>query len=144
MRADRLLGAIAAIGGAALLAAALRLETVARTGVMDTRMFPAALGVVLLVVGLWSMLRPGSARLSDALRKLAAPRGIAFAALLLVYALTFRWIDFRLGTWAFVLASIWLLGSRSLLELLLFPPLVALAVWWVFRYGFIVMLPTWS
>jgi putative tricarboxylic transport membrane protein len=66
-----------------------------------------------------------------------------FAALFLSYALTFRFVDFRFGTWAFVLVSMWILGSRKWIELLILPLAVSAATYWLFRHGFTVMLPVW-
>ena len=66
------------------------------------------------------------------------------AALFLLYCLTFRYVDFRLGTWAFTLVSLWILGSRKPVELVLIPVAVSATVYAVFRYAFTVLLPTWT
>lgn len=89
-------------------------------------------------------LRPGSAPLSEVMIQLLDRRALSFGALFLVYTLTFRYIDFRVGTWLFVLASLWILGSRRPLELVLVPVAVSGLVYLQFRHGFTVMLPTWN
>ena len=97
----------------------------------------------------WSLLggllalRPGELGTADALSGLMRRRGLLIAALFLLYCLTFRYVDFRLGTWAFTILALWILGSRRPLELALIPVAVSAAVYAVFRYGFTVLLPTW-
>jgi len=95
------------------------------------------------VLGGLLALRPGDLGTVDALAGLMRRRGLLIAALFLLYCLTFRYVDFRLGTWAFTILALWFLGSRKPLELILIPVAVSAAVYAVFRYGFTVLLPTW-
>ncbi len=90
------------------------------------------------------MLRPGPDRLGEVAGILLDRRVLLFAGAVLLYFLTFRHLDFRVGTWLFMLGWMVLLGARRPLELALVPLLTALLVWLTFRYGFTVLLPTWG
>jgi len=144
MKADRLAGIVTAAAGLALAAATTRIDILAGQPTLSARFFPYLLAIVLVAGGLTLALRPGGTPLAVVIERLLARRGLLFAALFLVYALTFRYLDFRLGTWAFVLAAMWVLGSRRWLELAVLPPVVAFATYLLFRYGFTVLLPVWT
>jgi putative tricarboxylic transport membrane protein len=144
MKADRLAGIITAGAGLALTVATSRIDILAGQPTLSARFFPYLLAIVLVAGGLALVLRPGGTPLAVVIERLLARRGLLFAALFLVYALTFRYVDFRFGTWAFVLAAMWVLGSRRWLELAVLPPVVAFATYLLFRYGFTVLLPIWT
>jgi len=144
VRADRAAGLFVALAGLALAALSASIDVLAGQPTLSARFFPALLSGVMIAGGLALALRPGETRLAAVLDALTARRGLAFAALFLVYALTFRHLDFRLGTWLFLLAAMWLLGARSRLELALVPAATALGTWVLFRHGFTVLLPTWT
>lgn len=144
MKADRIAGVAVIAAGVGLAVLTANVDTLAGQRTLSARFFPYLLAAVLAAGGIVLALRPGDESLSAVAGKLLARRGVALAALFLLYALTFRYVDFRLGTWAFVLASMWILGSRSLVELLVTPVLVSLGVYALFRYGFTVLLPTWT
>lgn len=142
-RADRIVGlAVVALGLAlALLVAGIEINE--RQSTLSARFFPGLLAGALVVLGGLLALRPGDLGTVDALAGLMRRRGLLIAALFLLYCLTFRYVDFRLGTWAFTILALWILGSRKPLELILIPVAVSAAVYVVFRYGFTVLLPTW-
>ena len=142
-RADRIVGlAVVALGLAlALLVAGIEINE--RQSTLSARFFPGLLAGALVVLGGLLALRPGDLGTADALAGLMRRRGLLIAALFLLYCLTFRYVDFRLGTWAFTILALWILGSRKPLELILIPVAVSAAVYAVFRYGFTVLLPTW-
>ena len=144
MKADRLAGVVTALAGLGLAAASAGLDILASQPTLSARFFPYLLAGVLVICGLALVARPGERLLNEVVGQLLVRQGLAFAGLLLVYALTFRTIDFRFGTWAFVLAAMWVLGSRSRLELLILPLAVSAATYALFRYGFVVLLPTWT
>lgn len=144
MKADRLAGVVTAVAGLGLAAASAGLDILASQPTLSARFFPYLLAGVLVLCGLALAVRPGERLLSEVVAQVLVRRGLAFAGLLLVYALTFRYVDFRFGTWAFVLAAMWVLGSRSRLELLILPLAVSAATYVLFRYGFVVLLPTWT
>jgi hypothetical protein len=60
-----------------------------------------------------------------------------------LYFFTFEQVDFRVGAWALILSSMWILGARSWVQLAVTPAATALVIFWVFRYGFQVVLPVW-
>ena len=142
-RADRIVGlAVVALGLAlALLVAGIEINE--RQSTLSARFFPGLLAGALVLLGGLLALRPGNLGTADAVAGLMRRRGVLVAALFLIYCLTFRYVDFRLGTWAFTVLCLWLLGSRKPLELVVIPVAVSAAVYAVFRYGFTVLLPTW-
>ena len=144
MRADRAVGLAVAAAGLGLGWAASGVETLAQPTTLSARFFPMVLAVVLLLSGLGIAARPGERGLIEVLAPIFSPRVLTFGGAFLLYALTFRYVDFRLGTALFMGVALWSLGSRRPLELIGLPILVSLGVWAVFRYGFTVLLPVWS
>ena len=144
MRADRAVGLAVAAAGLALGWAASGVETLAQQTTLSARFFPTMLAVVLLAAGLGIAARPGEQRLIDAVAPILSPRVLAFGGAFLLYALTFRHVDFRLGTALFMGVALWSLGSRRPVELIGLPIAVALGVWAAFRHGFTVLLPVWG
>lgn len=143
VKADRIAGIVVCLFGAAVAVAASHID-VLPANTLSARFFPYLVAACLLLGGVMLALRPGSAPLSEVMIQLLDRRALSFGALFLVYTLTFRYIDFRVGTWLFVLASLWILGSRRPLELVLVPVAVSGLVYLQFRHGFTVMLPTWN
>jgi putative tricarboxylic transport membrane protein len=143
MKADRLAGSVTAVAGLALAAITAQIDILASQPTLSARFFPYVLAAILFVGGLALMLKPGEALLGTVVGKLMARRGVAFATVFVVYALTFRFVDFRLGTWAFVLATMWIMGSRNRLELIAVPVAVSAVTYLLFRHGFTVLLPVW-
>lgn len=144
MKADRLAGIAVAAAGIVLAAATSQVDVLAGQPTLSARFFPYLLAAILFGGGVLLVWRPGARPLAKVLEQLLAHRGIVFAALFLAYALTFRYVDFRLGTWLFVLAAMWVLGSRRWLELALLPPAITLVTYFLFRHGFTVILPVWT
>ena len=144
MRADRAIGLAVAAGGLGLGWAAAGVETLAQPTTLSARFFPMVLAAVLLLSGLGIAARPGERGLVEALAPIFSLRVLTFGGALLLYALTFRYVDFRLGTALFMGVALWSLGSRKPLELIGLPIVVALGVWAVFRFGFTVLLPVWG
>lgn len=129
--------------GAAVAVAALRLDTLPSPDTLDASVVPLVVAGVLVLAGLALAARPGPATVAATLARLADRRALLVAALFLAYALTFRHVDFRVGTWTFTLAAMIALGARSRVELAVVPLAVALLVYALFRHGFTVLLPTW-
>ncbi len=144
VNADRVAGATLCVAALGVALAAATIEVLPGLPTLSARFFPWLLAAVLGASGLTLALRPGDGDLRETLSRLFAARAVALAALLLLYALSFRHVDFRIGTWAFVASSMWVLGSRRATELLLVPALVAAVVYTTFRYGFSVLLPVWT
>ena len=144
MRADRAVGLAVAASGLGLGWAALGVETLAQQTTLSARFFPLVLAAVLLAAGLGIAVRPGDRGLVEVVAPICSPRVLAFGGAFLLYALTFRYVDFRLGTALFMGVALWSLGSRRPVELIGLPVAVAIGVWAVFRHGFAVLLPVWG
>ena len=143
-KADRVVGLAVAAFGLVLAALVADIEINERQSTLSARFFPGLIAGALVLLGGLLALKPGGLTTADAVSALIRRRGVLIAALFLLYCLTFRYVDFRLGTWAFTLVSLWILGSRKPLELVLIPVAVSATVFAVFRYGFTVLLPTWT
>ena len=143
MKADTIAGLVTAAAGIGLGAATAQLDILANQPTLSARFFPYVLAAVLVAGGLALAIKPADTSLREVVDGLLARRGLAFAAAFLVYALTFRFVDFRLGTWAFVLIAMWVLGSRKWFELVVVPIVVSAITYLVFRHGFTVLLPVW-
>jgi putative tricarboxylic transport membrane protein len=142
--ADRLAGLLSIFGGLALGVGSWFIDINPNQLTLSARFFPGLLAGLLVVLGVLLALAPGPRPLGEVWAGIADRRAVLFAAALLIYFLTFRHVDFRLGTWLFMLVAMWLLGARRVWELLVIPTATALLVYVTFRYGFIVLLPTWT
>ncbi|MGQ7792464.1 tripartite tricarboxylate transporter TctB family protein [Faunimonas sp. B44] len=71
-------------------------------------------------------------------------RVAAVLGLMLVYFVTFEHVDFRVGSFVFVLATMLVMGCRSLAQLALVPLGVVAAVYFTFTSLFSILLPTWN
>lgn len=143
MKADRAAGLVIIMAGLGLALATAQIGILASQPTLSARFFPYLLSAVLLGGGATLVARPGETLLTHVLDQFLNGRALAFAALFLIYALTFRVMDFRLGTWAFVFTAMWVLGSRRWPELLITPLCVSAAAYLLFRHGFTVLLPVW-
>lgn len=142
--ADRIIGLLVIGSGVLLAVAVAGTEINAQQLTLSARFFPALIAGALILLGIGLAIRPGPLKTADVLTALAQRRAIWVGALFLVYALTFRDVDFRFGTWAFVLLTMWILGARKPLELVAVPIAVSGTVFVIFRFGFVVLLPTWT
>ena len=143
-KADRIVGLAVAAFGLVLAALVADIEINERQSTLSARFFPGLIAGALVLLGGLLALKPGGLTAADAVSALIRRRGVLIAALFLFYCLSFRYVDFRLGTWAFTILALWILGSRKPLELVLIPVAVSATVFAVFRYGFTVLLPTWT
>lgn len=144
MKADRIAGGVIMIAGLGLMIAVTQVDILDNQPTLSARFFPYVLSVILSLGGLGLVFKPGDAKFGDVVNKLLANRGVTFAFVFLVYTLTFRFVDFRFGTWTFLLITMWILGSRKWIELLILPISVSMITYLIFRYGFTVLLPTWN
>jgi putative tricarboxylic transport membrane protein len=142
--ADRVIGLVIVAGGVGLAAFITGIEINKLQSSLSARFFPSILAGALIIFGAGLALRPGDARTKDVLSAISSHRGLLISGIFLAYCLAFPIIDFRLGTWLFTLASLWILGSRSWIELLVIPIAVSGIVFVIFRFGFTVLLPTWT
>ena len=142
-RADRIVGLAVVALGLALALQVAGIEINERQSTLSARFFPGLIAGALVLLGGLLALKPGELGAAEAVAGLLRRRGVLIAALFLLYCLAFRYVDFRLGSWAFTILALWILGSRKPLELALIPVAVSAAVYAVFRYGFTVLLPTW-
>lgn len=142
-RADRIVGLAVVALGLVLALLVADIEINERQSTLSARFFPGLIAGALVLLGGLLALKPGPLGAAEAVAGLLRRRGLLIAGLFLLYCLTFRYVDFRLGTWAFTILALWILGSRKPLELALVPVAVPATVYAVFRYGFTVLLPTW-
>ena len=144
MASDRVAGVLVALFGLTLAAFSASIAILPEEPSLSARFFPYLLSGVLTMAGLALLLRPGQRRIQETLRALTAKRSVRFALLFIIYATAFRYVDFRLSTWAFTLAAMLILGARSRIELVVLPFAVATVTYYVFRHGFTVLLPSWT
>ncbi len=142
-RADRIVGLAVVALGLVLALLVADIEINERQSTLSARFFPGLIAGALVLLGGLLALKPGPLGAAEAVAGLLRRRGLLIAGLFLLYCLTFRYVDFRLGTWAFTILALWILGSRKPLELALVPVAVSATVYAIFRYGFTVLLPTW-
>ena len=141
---DRVLGLAVAAAGIALTLVVAEIEVNELQSALSAQFFPRLLAASLVVLGAALALRPSARSIGDVLSGLPRRRGLSVAGIFLIYCLTFRYGDFRLGTWAFTISVLWILGSRKAMELILVPLIVSAAAFAIFRHGFTVLLPTWT
>ncbi len=144
MKADRVAGLATVGAGVVLWLASTQIRVLGDDSIISARSFPYLLAIIFVICGAGLVLRPGESGLREVLAKVASQPAVLFAVIFCAYALTFRYVDFRVGTWLFVLATMWVLGSRRPLELILTPIIASGGTYLLFRYGFSVVLPTWN
>ncbi len=127
-----------------MVLASTAIEILPNQPTLSARFLPYLLSGALIGGGFLLWARPDNRPLVDVAGELFARRGVLVAIVFVLYAVTFRHVDFRLGTWAFVLFTMWVLGARRPAELVLVPIVVSAVVYVSFRYGFTVLLPTWT
>ena len=110
---------------------------------LSARFFPLLLAGVLFFLGLAMILKPRPTPLKSSVDKVLNPKWLALGLLIAMYFMSFRYLDFRLGAWLFMLLSMRLLGSKKFWELAVIPVVVSLFVYLLFRHGFTVLLPVW-
>jgi hypothetical protein len=106
------------------------------------RFFPqlASFGIVLCGLG---VLANGLRAERRPLPFLLNRSNLSIVVLFCFYFFTFELVDFRLGAWALIGSCMWALGARNWVQLAVTPVATALVIFWVFRYGFQVVLPVW-
>jgi putative tricarboxylic transport membrane protein len=99
----------------------------------------AALSLVLLVRSLVFPLM--DKEIPDKISRSGQIRIAVVLALMLAYALGYEWVGFYIGTYLFALASLFALGERRPLVVILFPPCMVLCVYLGFVQVLNVLLP---
>lgn len=143
-RTDVIVGVGTLLCAAWLLLIGMDVSTGFDPGGLTARFFPILLPAILVLLGLILLVRPGPMTIDTFLPRQAVSRVAAFAVLFLIYAFSFRYMDFRVGTLVFVLLAMLVLGERRFVYLAVVPLAVSLLAYSVFRYGFGVLLPTWT
>lgn len=160
--ANTILGLLSIAGGAMVVVLSAFIASPGDEPGMPPAAFPILLGILLVILGTclachgwrWQKALTADGRQQPSARKektmdqirsvVASRHSLALSGLVLVYFLTFRLIDFRLGSWLFVLAAMAALGAKKKLELALVPVLISGSLYLIFRYGFTVLLPVWG
>lgn len=143
-RTDVVVGIGTILLAAWLLSIGMDVSTGFDPGGLTARFFPILLPAILVLLGLILLLRPGPRTIDEFLPRQAVARVVSFAGLFLIYALSFRHMDFRVGTLVFVLLAMLVLGERRFVYLATVPIAVSLLAFGIFRYGFGVLLPIWT
>lgn len=143
MKADRIAGLSAVVVGVLVALASTNIQVVQSNDTLSARFFPYMLSAILVLGGAALLTFPGHTSLGDVAQRMFSQAALLFGAAFFVYALAFPYVDYRLSTWLFMFAVMWLLGSRHIVELLIVSTVVSLVTFYLFRYGFTVLLPTW-
>ncbi len=143
LRSDQVLGIFIIIFSVVLVIMGACIDINPNQQTLSARFFPLLLAAILFLLGLILILKAEATPFTQSISAILNLRSFSVSVLLLSYYLSFRHIDFRVGSWFFMLASMWVLGSRNTLELLIVPLLTSLLVFLLFRYGFNVLLPVW-
>lgn len=139
---NRLLGCITMAAGGVVLLLCRSIETIPDTRTLSAGFFPELLAVILLLLGAGLLLRGGGSQLSGVAARIFQPRNYCLVAFTLLYTCAFGYGDYRINTPLYVLASMWALGVRKPLYLVLVPVLTTAVMYGLFRYGFSILLPT--
>lgn len=145
MNSDRLLGLVTlALGTGVLVAGSGIVIPPGTEDSLSPRFFPLLLACVLLLLGGMLTFKGGGVPLSVVRARACSFTSVALAGLTLAYTLSFGFIDYRIGAFLFMSTGMWLLGSRRKWELAIIPVGVAILMYVLFRYGFLVLLPIWG
>ncbi len=138
---DILSGLALIVAGAVMTYLSWQIET-APQEVLTARFFPVLASIGLALCGLGLAIK-GLLATRKSLPNFSDLRVIGLIVVFLLYFFTFTIVDFRLSTWALMLASMYLLGARSGKQLVITPIAVSLITFVIFRYGFEILLPQW-
>lgn len=144
IKSDRVVGVFAVLSGLLMFAMSYAIKFNPNQLTLSARFFPFLLSGAMLCLGLGLCLRPGPLLLRKVLPTLASLQGSQVAILVLLYFLSFRYLDFRVGAFLFMLLVMLALGARRPWEMVLVPTLVSGGIYVIFRYGFSVLLPVWG
>jgi putative tricarboxylic transport membrane protein len=116
--------------------------------------FPMAAAATMLLCSLVVAVQSVKARPADAasaeslprrfLRRIAPPVLLWSTLAIVIYMLTLEWLGFIVGSSAFLLVTMFILGERRWLRMLLVSALSLAAIYVVFQTAFSVVLPTGS
>ena len=138
---DILSGFALIAAGAVMTYLSWQIETVPYE-VLTARFFPVMASIGLALCGVGLMIK-GVVAARKTLPNFSDRRVVGLIVVFLLYFFTFTIVDFRLSTWALMLASMYLLGARSRNQLVVTPIAVSLITFVIFRYGFEILLPQW-
>lgn len=145
MHSDRLLGLVTLALGTGVFVAGL--DIIIPPGTEDSlspRFFPLLLSCVLILLGALLTFTGGGVPLSTVRERVFSRTSLSLLCLTAVYTLSFGYMDYRIGTLLFMGIGMGLLGTCKKWELVVIPVVVTAVMYAVFRYGFLVLLPTWG
>lgn len=141
--ADAILGVVIVLFGIACWLYSRQIPLAGDAGTLSARFVPELMAISFVLLGAVLAIRKSTRDVAIVARLLGERQRLLMAAAVAIYFLSFRIVDYRVGTFLFMAVAMWLMGSRRWIEIV-----VALAVsigtYLVFRYGFTVLLPTWS
>jgi protein-S-isoprenylcysteine O-methyltransferase Ste14 len=139
---DRLLGSLAMIGGLVAWLASGGIDVPPGSHMLSPRFFPRLLGVVLAALGATLFLSGKGRPLREIADKISRTRNYLLVGATLLYALLFGHADYRVLSPAYMASALWILGVREPGRIALISVCAPAALYMLFRYGFMVLLPS--
>ena len=136
-------GLCALIAGLALIVISLDIDIAPGQATLNARFFPILASAFIALCGLGILARGLMVERAE-LPVWVNARLVAVGVLFIAYFLSFEYVDFRVGAWGLTLSCMIALGARSRVQLAVTPIVVAGSIYGIFRYGFEVLLPTWT
>lgn len=110
--------------------------------VFTAQFFPRLMSAILVACGVGLVIQSFFAE-REKLPFMFNRANFLIAAFFCLYFFTFESVDFRFGTWALMLASMWVLGARGWVRLAATPIVTALVIDWMFTNLFEAPMPKW-
>ena len=138
---NRLLGGIACILGIVVWSAAGGIQIPAEGHTLSPQFFPRILAGTLALLGAVLFIIGRGLPFDAVYAQIRRPRSLPLAASTLLFTIAFGHIDYRLAVPAYIAATLWILGKRKAVDILIISVSATAILYLVFRYGFMVLLP---
>ncbi len=139
---NRLLGGITLGAGIVIFLLCRGIDTLPDTRTLSPDFFPQLLAVALSLLGIGLLIQGKGRPLPPVAAKVFQSRNLAVVGLTLLYTCAFGYGDYRLNTVMYIALVMGVLGCRSRTLFLTVPVLATAVMYGIFRYGFLVLLPT--
>ncbi|GGE30976.1 hypothetical protein GCM10007276_05190 [Agaricicola taiwanensis] len=136
-------GATLTGGGAVMVWLSLDMGRGAAGATLPPNFFPLICAWGLLICGLILLVR-GLRSAAAPLPKLIDTQVAVVGAMVIAFYWWFAWWDFRVGAALLALVTMWTLGIRNKLLLVLLPLGLSIGLYLAFTRGFQLVLPTWT
>lgn len=97
----------------------------------------------IILAGAWVFVR-GLSAAGAPLPKVLDRGSAGVGGLIALYYWFFEQVDFRVGTWVFILGVMLVMGCRNRRQLIVIPLAGTAIIYLMFRYLFEILLPTWG